>query len=382
MGARQKLLRLLRSSGPLHGGRGRVSGILALTLAALALLAVLAFHFPEYLSTPELRQQYSVPVLRQLLLAALVIAGGLALANLVRVRETALNASALALVLAAIALGGNRVPVSDFAQGTPYLGLDWLILDLLGSSLLFIAIEKMFPLYRAQPVFRLEWQTDLSYFIVNHLLIGLVLLAVNLLAHQLFGWAAWPPLQAAIQSLPFPAELLLILLVADLMQYWTHRAYHRVPLLWRFHAIHHSTPVLDWMAGSRLHVAEVIVTRALVLGPLYALGFSKGVMDAYILIVGFQAVFNHANVRLPWGPLRHLIVTPEFHHWHHSSDREALDRNYAAHFSFLDRLFGTALHTDRPHPESYGLRDESMPAGFLRQQWHPLKPRPQKRAAP
>ena len=368
----QRLLQLLRQSGELEPGRGMVSGIIALTLAILCLLGVLAFHFPEYLTTPELRQKYSVEVLRQLLFGALILGGGLSLANIVLGRTRWLSGVALLLVLAAVALGGARVPVGDFPDGTPYLGLDWFILDLLGSTLVFVLIEKLFPLYRGQPVFRAEWQTDFIHFAVNHFLIGLALLIVNFGVHRFFGWAAYVPLQQAIQALPLALEALLLLLLADLIQYWTHRAYHEVPWLWRFHAVHHSTKTLDWMAGSRLHLLEVVATRVAILGPVYVLGFSKEAIDVYILVVGFQAVFNHANVRLPWGPLRHVLVTPEFHHWHHSSDRLALDRNYAAHFSFLDRLFGTAVKTDRTYPERYGVDGDYMPDGFLRQQAFPF----------
>lgn len=372
MDAFRKLADLFRQSGELKSGQGRVSGVIALSLAILCLLGVIAFHFPQYLTTPELRQNYSVDALRWLMLGGLIVAGGLSLANIILGRMRWLSAAAFALVVLAIALGGNRVPVGAFETGTPYIGLDWLVLDLLGSTLIFVFLEKLFPLYKDQPVFRPEWQTDFTHFIVNHLLVGLVLLIVNFLIHRFFGWAVYPPLQAWVQALPLVVEAFAVLLVADLIQYWTHRAYHEVPYLWRYHAVHHSTKTLDWMAGSRLHVLEVIVTRVSILGPLYVLGFSKEAMDVYIIVVGFQAVFNHANVSLPWGPLKHVIVTPDFHHWHHSSDREALDRNYAAHFSFLDRLFGTVAKTDRRFPENYGVLGDYMPKGFVKQQMFPF----------
>jgi sterol desaturase/sphingolipid hydroxylase (fatty acid hydroxylase superfamily) len=362
---------LMRQSGEIKPGQGLASGVIALTLGSLCLLGVLAFHFPEYLTTPELRKQYSVDLLRQLMLGALLVSGGLALANIIFGRSRWLSTTALLLVLAAVALGGNRVPVGDFPDGTPYIGLDWFILDLLGSTLVFVLIEKLFPLYK-QSVFRIEWQTDFTYFVVNHFLVGLTLLVVNYLVHSIFSWAIHAPLQAAIQALPYAVELFLCVLVADLVQYWTHRAYHEVPFLWRFHAIHHSTRVLDWMAGSRLHLFEVVTTRVSILGALYVVGFSKEVLDAYIIIVGFQAVLNHANVSLPWGPLKYVIVTPDFHHWHHSSDREALDRNYATHFAFIDYLFGTAVKSDRRFPEKYGVLGDYMPAGFLKQQMFPF----------
>jgi sterol desaturase/sphingolipid hydroxylase (fatty acid hydroxylase superfamily) len=97
--------------------------------------------------------------------------------------------------------------------------------------------------------------------------------------------------------------------------------------------------------------------------------------------VGFQAVLNHSNVRLRWGPLKVLIVTPDFHHWHHASDRAALDRNYAAHFAFLDHLFGTVARTDRPFPEKYGVLGAYMPSGFVKQQLFPFTWREQQDAA-
>jgi hypothetical protein len=161
--------------------------------------------------------------------------------------------------------------------------------------------------------------------------------------------------------------LFLIILVADLVQYWTHRAYHEVPLLWRLHAVHHSVKSMDWMAGSRQHILELIITRSMVLAPIYVLGFSKEVIDAYIVIVGFQAVFNHANVSVRLGPLRYVLVTPNFHHWHHSQDQEALDKNYAAHFAFLDYLFGTAVKSTKLWPEHYGVLGDYVPNGFIKQ---------------
>ena len=133
------------------------------------------------------------------------------------------------LIGASLALGGHKVPVNDFADGTPYIGLDWFILDLLGSTLIFVFIEKLFALRKDQPVFRPEWQIDFHHFIVNHMIVGFVLLATNLLVHKLFGWAAKDGIRAWVQDLPFPIALFLIILVADLVQYWTHRAYHEVP---------------------------------------------------------------------------------------------------------------------------------------------------------
>ena len=358
---------LSHSHGPLPAGRGLSSGVVALILGILCFLGVLAFHFPQYLTTPELRKQYDVATIRLIMYWAMVVAGGISLYNILFARTRWLAASAFFLVAASALLGGAKVPVNNFADHTPYIGLDWFILDLLGSSLIFVFIEKLFSLRREQPVFRAEWQVDMQHFIVNHMIVGFILLATNLLVHKLFGWAARDGIQGWVRDLPYPAALFLIVLVADLVQYATHRAYHEVPTLWRLHAVHHSVKSMDWLAGSRQHVLELLITRTLVLAPIFVLGFDKDVIDTYIVIVGFQAVFNHANVSVRPGPLRYLIVTPNFHHWHHAQDDEAIDRNYAAHFAFIDYLFGTAVKSDRTWPEQYGVVGDYVPESFWKQ---------------
>jgi sterol desaturase/sphingolipid hydroxylase (fatty acid hydroxylase superfamily) len=362
-----KLNQLTESHGALRPGHGMVSGVIALSLAILCFLGVIAFHFPEYLTTPELRKSYNVDIIRKIMLGALVLAGALSLLNIIRGRVRWLSASAFVVIGLTLALGGHKVPVNDFADNTPYIGLDWFILDLLGSTLIFIFIEKLFALRRDQPVFRAEWQTDFHHFIVNHMVVGFILLATNLLVHKLFGWAANDGIRGWVAGLNFWVALLLIILVADMVQYWTHRGYHEVPLLWRLHAVHHSVKSMDWLAGSRQHILELLITRTLVLAPIYVFGFSKEVIDAYIVVVGFQAVFNHANVSVRLGPLRYVIVTPNFHHWHHSQDDEAIDKNYAAHFAFIDYLFGTAVKSDRPWPADYGVVGDYVPNGFWKQ---------------
>ena len=105
------------------------------------------------------------------------------------------------------------------------------------------------------------------------------------------------------------AELFGVLLVADLVQYWTHRAYHEVPFLWRFHAVHHSAEYMDWMAGSRLHLFELLTTRVSILGVLpftLALPYVNLFMtDVLAVIIGllmasaFPAILVYAQELVP-----------------------------------------------------------------------------------
>lgn len=362
---------LVAQHGDLATGRGIVSGIVALALGVLSVLAVLAFRFPAYLSTPELRAKYDVGTLRYVLFGSMVLAGALAVRNIVFGRSRRLSAAAFGWLVLAQLLGGPAVQVGEIKQNTPYVGLDFFVLDLLGSSLVFIFIEKLRPLRRDQPIFRAEWQNDLAHFFVNHLVVGLTLLLTNRVV-QSFDWAASGAVRRWLADAPFLLTLFLVFLSADLVQYWAHRAYHEVPFLWRFHAVHHSAKSMDWLAGSRQHLFELIGTRIAVLTPIFLLGFPQRAVDVYILIVGFQAVFDHANVSAGLGPLKYIIVTPNFHHWHHSRDTEAIDKNYAAHFAFLDYLFGTAAKADRPWPDRYGVVGDYVPLGFGKQQAFPF----------
>ncbi|MBN3564286.1 sterol desaturase family protein [Aliamphritea spongicola] len=354
-------------------GAGNISGYIACLLAVLSFLGVLAFHFPQYLTTPELRQAYDVEFLRQLMFWSMVLAGSLGLLNFVRNRQKRMGAFAWVFLILTIMLGGHQVEVGEFTTPTLYLGMDWFILDLLGSTLVFIFIEKLIPHNRQQAVLRPEWQGDLNHFFVNHLIVGFVLLVTNLFVHKAFGWAVFSEVQDFIAGLPLAVQIFLIVLAADLVQYSAHRAYHEVPVLWRFHAVHHSAKHMDWLAGSRQHILELIATRCLVLTPIFVLGFSKEVIDIYVIIVGLQAVFNHANVNVKFGWLKYIIVTPQFHHWHHSSDDAAIDRNYAAHFAFLDYLFGTAVRGQKEWPDAYGVVGDYVPVGMFRQQLFPFQ---------
>ena len=132
-----KLNQLSESNGELQAGRGMASGVVALSLAILCFLGVLVFHFPEYLTTPELRRGYSVDVVRQMLYWSLVIAGAIALLNIAFGRVRRLSVSSFVLIGLSLALGGHQVEVDpNFPDHTPYIGLDWFILDLLGSTLI------------------------------------------------------------------------------------------------------------------------------------------------------------------------------------------------------------------------------------------------------
>jgi lathosterol oxidase len=354
-------------------GQGWISGVLSVVLGFLGLGAVLCFRFPSYLTMPELRALYPLPYVRALLHVVLVSAFLLGALSVCWRRRKTLGLLGITFTLAAALLGGARVPVDGELRDGPFLGLDWLLLNLIGYSVLFVPLERLFARWPEQEIFRRGWRTDAAYFFVSALLVQVTTLLTLRPAMVLFDWARSPRLAGWVAAWPAAVQFLVLLLLADLTQYWVHRAFHAVPWLWRFHAIHHSAEEMDWLAGSRLHIVDAAATRALAYVPVYVLGFSDGVVFAYVVWVVVQATFIHANVRWELRPLRGLLATPAYHHWHHAAEPEAADRNFAVHLPVLDRVFGTYYLPDR-WPKSYGLLGgPPVPSGYVRQLVAPLR---------
>jgi len=356
-------------------GSGWISGVLAVVFAALAAGGVLCLRFPAVLTMPNARGYYPLDVVRFLIYACLVAGFGLGTLSILLRRSKSLGVSALGLATVATLLGGSRAEIGPLDDSTVYAGLDWFLLNVLVLALLFVPLERAFGRLRAQPIFRPQWRTDLVHFAMSHLLVQATVLLTLAPATLLFAWAVRPALQRAMQAQPLALQFVEIVVVADLAEYVVHRAFHRVPWLWRFHAIHHSARAMDWLAGSRLHLLDIVVTRGLSFVPLYLLGFSPPALYAYLVFVSFHAVFIHANVRFRFRPIEWLVVTPRFHHWHHAAAREAVDRNFAIHLPVIDRLFGTSYFPDGRWPDAYGLAGPPVPDGWVRQLLWPFRGR-------
>jgi sterol desaturase/sphingolipid hydroxylase (fatty acid hydroxylase superfamily) len=352
---------------PRRMGTGWISGTLAVVLGLLSVLAVLCLHFPEWLTLPELRGRYPLPLVRVAIdvsILAVILLSGLSL--LLR-RKKALGIAGLALATGALLLGAGGVEIGRTGESHFYLGLDWFVLGVLTTAALFVPLERAFALRREQGPFRPGWLTDTQYFFMSHALVQLMSVLVLAPAVSVGALLAMPALQQAVQQAPLLVQFLACVLVADLAQYWVHRAFHAIPWLWRFHAVHHSVETMDWIAGSRLHLLDVIATRGLVLLPLVVLGFDERAVLAYLALVSFHAVFIHANFapRTAW--LERWIAMPRYHHWHHAIEPEAVNRNFAVHLPMIDRWFGTQYLPGHEWPSGYGVAGVAPPDGYIRQ---------------
>ncbi len=361
---------LLLTQEPQRLGSGWLSGTIGAIVGLAGLAAAACLVWPQALTTPALRDHYPAN-LRTWVVAALAVATALATLSLWLRRKKTLGVVALG----SAALGGTLLlfaaDLSTPGTTTSLLAVDVFTLNLLLYPAVFLPLERLWP-HRDQPTFRAEWWTDLAWFASSALLVQLTTFLVLAPGNAVSGVTA--SFGANVAALRFVVQFAAIVVVADVAQYWVHRACHQVPFLWRFHAIHHSAEAMDWLAGSRLHVVDALLTRALVFLAIAALGFHLHVIGLYLVFIAAQATFVHANVawRLRW--LEGWLVTPRFHHWHHA--KAPIDVNFAVHLPWLDRLFGTFHLPPLAWPEHYGLAAGAKgPRGFWRQLVAPFRRR-------
>lgn len=357
-------------------GEGKISGFVSIFLASLSFLAVFCFKYPKVLTSPEFRNVYTGESMKLLLVGVIIASFLFAALSFILSRKKSYALIAIIIILGTVFIGGLSVEPSSVEKSKWYLGLDWLLLDLLLMAVIFVPIEMVWPKNNQQARFHEEWRTDLVYFMVSHLFIQFFSVVVTTSVTKTFGNLSLGTFQMWVQSLPFALELLLAFFVADFCQYWAHRFFHSHEYLWRFHSIHHSTKSMDWLAGSRTHFIDIFVTRCAAFAPLYIFGFSPLVFNIYILFMAIHAVLIHANTRINFGFLKYILATPQYHHWHHCEDPKYYGKNFATVFPFIDRIFGTYFLPGNEWPEGTGVHEADYPKGYLKQMIHPFTKSP------
>ena len=246
-----------------------------------------------------------------------------------------------------------------------------LLITLGVPAVLFIAFERIFAL-RPQRVFRAGWRTDLCHALFDAIPAGAVLGILRTSVGGVLRDLTPDAVRTTIGALPFLLELALVVVICELGMYWSHRIEHESPFLWRFHAVHHSSPELDWLATQRNHPIDGIFRKAFLV-PVYAVGFSTGCLAIYLAAYYIWSFVLHANVRWRFGSLEAVVASPIFHRWHHADDLEARNTNYSPIFSLTDRIFGT-LHRSNRIPSTYGI-DTPMPSAYVGQLAEPFRSR-------
>jgi sterol desaturase/sphingolipid hydroxylase (fatty acid hydroxylase superfamily) len=260
-----------------------------------------------------------------------------------------------------------------------------VVYDILNAGLAFIALflifrplERAFPAKADQRFFRPHWWTDCCFLLGQYLLFnGVVFWVLQQLEPHLR--AATPAgLRAGVAALAFWQQAVLVVVLGDILIYWGHRLQHRVGFLWRFHAVHHSSEHLDWLAAHREHPVDSLYTILLVNLPIFALGFPLASLATFAAFRGLWAVFIHSNVRVRLGPLGWILGAPALHHWHHARDRQS--GNYANVSPVMDVLFGTYRCPDH-EPPAVGV-EEGFPKTYIGQLIQPFRRRRHSSAVP
>jgi sterol desaturase/sphingolipid hydroxylase (fatty acid hydroxylase superfamily) len=245
------------------------------------------------------------------------------------------------------------------------------IWDLVLVGVIFVPLERLMPLRAEQAILRDAWKTDLAHLFASGMIIKFGLVGIIGLILFLSHLAVPEWIRSSVAGQPFIVQLAEVVLLADLGFYLAHRAFHEIPGLWKFHAVHHSIEHLDWLAAARVHPVDQIVTRGISFLPIFALGFSPEPILLFAVLYKWQSALIHSNTRVGFGPLRWLFASPRFHHWHHANCAEALDKNFGGQLVIFDLLFGTLHFPQTGMPERYGT-DDPVPKTYLEQLSYPL----------
>lgn len=255
--------------------------------------------------------------------------------------------------------------------------LTGLIIGFVILAIIFIPLERLFPVRKGQKIIRKGWFNDVLHFFVNRFLVVAGTYAVAIILYILLQKFLNTPFQEAINRQPGWLQFLEAFLIAELAFYLIHWLAHTLPWLWKFHAIHHSSEQLDWLASARLHPVEMIIANIWVGLPLALMGFSAETFGFWSVISGFLAILNHSNVKVSFGRLGWIIADPQFHHWHHANQPEAINKNFSG-LPLLDKLFGTCYYPKGQWAEKYGV-NELVPLGYWKQLKYPFAKLPLKK---
>jgi len=245
-----------------------------------------------------------------------------------------------------------------------YLGLSGAVvvaITAVVATLLVLLAERHLPFSR-------NWQTPAGDTDADtaHLITTLVV-AEGIGRGLFFFTSDWLPISTPIwpQDWPLLLQLLLALVLSDAIAYLGHRLLHSVPVLWRFHRIHHAAPRLYWLNAFRNHPADVLVSATATMFPLAMLGVGGTVRVLATVVVTTHLLLQHANLDLARGPLDRLFATSPLHRFHHDRNRSDANANFGRLFIVWDVLFGTRRLPPEPAPAQIGVDDlPSVPNGW------------------
>jgi sterol desaturase/sphingolipid hydroxylase (fatty acid hydroxylase superfamily) len=252
----------------------------------------------------------------------------------------------------------------------------------LGFFIVFSILAKYFACNPGQPLWRDDGTTDLVYFFVMPILNRYIEVLILITGMSLiFHGESQESLQhymndgfGPLSTLPIWVQATSVFIISDFMLYWTHRWFHSKKM-WRFHAIHHSTLHVDWLSTYRFHPINTWLSFTLVDASMLLVGFSPLAIASMASVNMIYSALVHANLNWTFGPFKYVFVSPVFHRWHHTSQQEGMDKNFAPTFPLIDVMFGTFYMPEGKLPESYGVPGSNIPKDFTGQMLWPFKQR-------
>lgn len=246
-----------------------------------------------------------------------------------------------------------------------------------GTFVVVAAFERILPEHPDWNIAQGDVQTDLLHGLVSMVMLpqilqvamrlGLLHVAVQLA--EFLGGGVWPV------AWPLWAQLVLALIISQFFEYWAHRLLHEIPLLWRFHATHHSPRRLYWLNAGRFHPVDSALLHVVGMGPLMLLGAGAEVMALYTIWVAMHGTFQHCNIRVRLGALNYVFSMAELHRWHHSLKLDEANANYGNNILLWDLVFGTVHYPrDAQASSEIGLSDNpDFPGDYLGQVLSPFR---------
>lgn len=267
--------------------------------------------------------------------------------------------------------------------------MDWqLLLEIwtgilwwtIGFSLAFPLLARTMACNPGQKALRQGFTTDLVYCFLLPVLNRFAMLAFLAAgSYVIFYGESFESVSryvakgyGPVSHLPVWAQVAVMFILSDFLLYWLHRSFH-MGALWKYHAIHHSSETVDWLSTYRFHPINSWLTFALVDAVMLLIGFSPAISAA---IAGFNTVYSamvHANLNWTFGSFKYLFASPVFHRWHHTTQAEGLDKNFAPTLPLLDVVFGTFYMPEGKLPQTYGVSGSDIPHDFIGQLLWPFK---------
>lgn len=173
------------------------------------------------------------------------------------------------------------------------------------------------------------------------------------------------------QDWPFAATFLLAVAASDFVGYWRHRLMH-TSVLWPVHAVHHSDTAVTWTTLARFHPINRLITVALNAAVLTLLGMPPAITGLSAIVRHFHGYYVHADLGWRHGCLRHVLVSPVMHRWHHVREVEGYGSNFATIFSLFDLIFGT-FHVPAGKVPDLGVSEPAFPRSWFGQTIYPFR---------